>query len=156
MPTHAAEGSPTYGPLFVRLAWRCASTYRATDYLGGCNGARIRFVPEKEWPINVELDRALEVLAPVKATFGDALSWADLIVLAGTVALEQAGAPVMNFCGGRTDATEGSASEWLTPRLTGDATTDTAAVFKDVVKISGLTIREMTVLMGGGHSLGKM
>lgn len=149
------NGLPTYGPLFVRLAWQCASTFRGTDYLGGCNGARIRYSPEKDWPINVELDKALLVLAPIKDAFGAALSWADLIVLAGSVALEQAGGKPAIFCGGRTDATDGAASEWLAPKVTGEAT-DTAAIFKDWIKTFGLTNQEMAVLVGGGHSLGQM
>jgi len=94
----------TYGPEFVRLAWRCAATFRVSDYQGGCNGARIRMSPQKDWPINAGLDKVLALLDPIKAEFGEGLSWSDLIVLAGTVALEEAGAPSMSFCGGRTDA----------------------------------------------------
>jgi len=96
----------SYGPEFVRLAWRCASTFRASDYQGGCNGARIRMSPQKDWPVNKGLDKVVDLLMNIKLEFGKSLSWSDLIVLAGTVALEEAGAPKMtsNFCGGRTDA----------------------------------------------------
>jgi len=94
----------TYGPEFVRLAWRCAATFRASDYQGGCNGARIRMSPQKDWAVNAGLDKVLDLLTSVKNEYGDKLSWADLIVLAGTVALEEAGAPKMDFCPGRVDA----------------------------------------------------
>merc|ERR1719266_1234644 len=94
----------TYGPEMVRLAWRCAATFRVTDYQGGCNGARIRMSPQKDWEVNSGLDKVLALLDPVKQQFGEGLTWADLIVLAGTVALEEAGAPAMDFCGGRSDA----------------------------------------------------
>eukprot|EP00965_Chrysotila_dentata_P138472 4580380-Pleurochrysis_carterae.AAC.1 len=81
-----------YGALFVRLAWQSASTFRVTDYLGGANGARIRFSPQADWPENAGLDQAIALLKPVKDKYGDKLSWADLIVLAGTTALKSAGA----------------------------------------------------------------
>ena len=58
------------GALFVRLAWRCASTFRSTDFLGGCNGARLRLPPMRDWPVNADLDGALLVLAPIKERFG--------------------------------------------------------------------------------------
>merc|ERR1712241_141610 len=92
---------------FTRLAWQCSSTFRKTDYLGGCNGARIRFSPQKDWPVNVNLNIAIEALRPIKNQFGDELSWADLIVLAGNTALEKAGDLSIPFCGGRTDAGDG-------------------------------------------------
>lgn len=94
--------------LFVRLAWQCASTYRATDYQGGCNGARIRFPPGSEWPTNDGLDQPLARLEPIKQKYGKHLSYADLIVLAGNVGAERMGAPKMKFCPGRTDASDGS------------------------------------------------
>ena len=93
--------------MLARLAWQCSATFRATDYLGGCNGARIRFSPQKDWPGNANIDSALELLRPVKYNFGSSLSWADLIVLAGNTALELAGGNQLEFCGGRTDAEDG-------------------------------------------------
>ena len=90
-PADRYDGQPDYGPLFVRLAQQCASTFRVTDWQGGCNGARLRFSPEKDWPVNKELDRALLLLKSIKDAH-HGLSWADLIVLTGTVALEEAGA----------------------------------------------------------------
>lgn len=154
LPADKFSGEPYYGALFVRLAWQCSGTYRTTDYLGGCNGARIRFSPEKDWPVNVDLDKALLLLKPIKDRFGSRLSWADLIVLAGTVAIEEAGGRPMQFCGGRTDAEEGSGSEYLKPNnISGNFTS--VVELKESMKIMGLSNREMTVLIGGGHSLGK-
>jgi len=92
---------------FIQLAYNCARTYRATDYQGGCNGARIRFPPGSEWPINAGLDQTLVALEPIKKKYGKHLSYADLIVLSGNVAAERFGAPKMEFCAGRTDAKDG-------------------------------------------------
>ena len=93
--------------LLLRLAMNSASTFRHTDYLGGCNGARIRF--HLHWDVNKDLDKALHCLGAVKQRFGSALSWADLIVLAGNVVVKQLGAPQdLPFVGGRTDAKDGS------------------------------------------------
>lgn len=90
---------------FVRLAFQCASTFRATDYKGGCNGARIRF--HLDWPINAGLGDTLIQLEPIKEKYGTPLTWADLIVLAGNVAAERAGSPKLPFCPGRSDASAG-------------------------------------------------
>ena len=112
--------APTYLGVLVQLAWQCASTLRSTDFQGGCNGARIRFAPESDWPENAAMDRAVGLLRPVYAAFqraGWALSWADLIVFAGQVALEQAGAAPLRFCPRRTDASDGSGSQNLQPML---------------------------------------
>lgn len=155
MPPDVYDGAPTYGPLFVRLAFACASTFRKSDYRGGCNGARIRFLPERQWKANKALDSALEVLAPIKRKYGDGLSWADLIVLAGGVGLEAAGAKPMVFCGGRSDALDGAGSVDLEPRVSGDVS-DRSVQTKDYLRLTGLTVEESTVLIGGGHTLGQM
>lgn len=110
------NGAPYYGAMFVKLAWQCASTFRVTDHQGGCNGARIRYPPQSTWAENANMDKVLEVLQPIKTKYGSSLSWADLIVLAATTALEDAGAPKYDFCPGRTDATDGQGSENLKMR----------------------------------------
>jgi len=146
-----ASNFDTFGPLMTKLAYQSCSTYRATDKRGGCNGARIRFSPEKDWSNNAGLDKALKMLEPVKDAFGKGLSWADLIVLAGYVALESAGGKPMKFCGGRTDATDGSGSVGL--ELTYPKGTDTLAALRDTKKIMGLSSREMVALTGGREAV---
>ena len=117
--TLAADGNN--GPLLVRLAWQCASTYRSTDFLGGCNGARVFQSPERTWPANAGLDKAQQLLAQIKAGgdgkyTADHITWADLIVLAGGVALEEAGSHKIPFCPGRTDAVaDGNSTTLLVP-----------------------------------------
>jgi catalase-peroxidase len=155
------DSTGSYGPLFVRLAWQCANTYRRTDYLGGCNGARIRFSPQIDWYANSYLDQALELLQPVKDKYGDSLTWADLIVLSGGVALEDAASLagvkiVVPFVGGRSDATSGDTPSYLESPLTGGQTDDDIITMEDVNTILGLTAREYVVLVGGGHSIGQM
>jgi len=133
------------GARFVRLAWSCASTFRVTDYLGGCNGARLLQSPMKEWPSNVALDTVLTILEPIRVKV-KGLSWADLIVLAGNVALEAAGAGKMSFCGGRTDASAGTAADdYLLPRVTGNFS-DTLVEMQDYYKVMGLTPKEYVAL----------
>uniref|UniRef100_A0A7S4BLV4 Plant heme peroxidase family profile domain-containing protein n=1 Tax=Chrysotila carterae TaxID=13221 RepID=A0A7S4BLV4_CHRCT len=154
-PPSVAGRMKYYGALFVRLAWQSASTFRVTDYLGGANGARIRFSPQADWPENAGLDQAIALLKPVKDKYGDKLSWADLIVLAGTTALKSAGAKVEPFCGGRTDASEGSGSEHLQSTIVGDISESFDAL-KAAFKLKGLTNLELVALLGGGHSLGRM
>merc|ERR1719348_2767801 len=139
--------------LFTRLAWQCSSTFRSTDYLGGCNGARIRFSPQKDWPVNINVDNAIESLMPVKESHGHNLSWADLIVLAGNTALEKAGGKHFAFCGGRTDALDGLGSEFLAPKIMGNIS-ETIEHFKDYISIMGLTQTEFTALIGAGYSVG--
>jgi len=149
--------SQTWGPLMVRLGWHCSGTYRQTDHIGGCNGARIRHEPESEWGSNKDVDLALARLEPVFNKY-DGLSWADLIIIASTAALESMGALPMPFCPGRTDVTAEVAAEQsknLDPEIYLDAETATAPLLRESMKIMGFTDREMVVLNGGGHSIGQ-
>ena len=136
------DNKPYYGGWFVKLAWQCANTFRQTDYLGGCNGARIRFSPQKDWNENIGMNEVLNLLQSVKDKFQDNLSWADLIVLAGTTALEEASGMSYDFCGGRTDALDGSGSESLNQLNYPNK----IAEFKDRKTLMGLTNREMVAL----------
>ncbi|MGL5313878.1 MAG: peroxidase family protein, partial [Peptostreptococcaceae bacterium] len=134
-----------YGPLFIRMAWHSAGTYRIGDGRGGAGDGTQRFPPLNSWPDNVNLDKARRLLWPIKQKYGDKISWADLMILAGNVAFESMGLKTFGFGGGRWDVWEpqdvywGPTTKWLVSNkdpVTGEFSNPLAAVQMGLIYVN--------------------
>ncbi len=151
-PDISPDGLPDYSALFVTLAWQCASTWRMTDYSGGCNGAQLRFPPQNTWPNNKGMSDVIKVLQTVKAALPlptGLISIADLIVLAGQLALQNAGNLSFPFTGGRGDALDGGITAKLAPRTYYN---DSIVESRDNMKIMGFPSHLWVALAGRPRS----
>src|SRR5580698_3789853 len=156
-----------YGPFFIRMAWHSAGTYRIADGRGGAGYGTQRFAPLNSWPDNANLDKARRLLWPIKQKYGRKLSWADLMILTGNVALESMGFKTFGFAGGREDVWEpeediywGPEGEWLADeRYAGDRELQNplGAVQMGLIYVNpeGPNGKETIALIAGGHTFGK-
>src|SRR5213594_3587300 len=157
-----------YGPLFIRMTWHAAGTYRIADGRGGGGEGAQRFAPLNSWPDNANLDKARRLLWPIKQKYGRKISWADLIIFAGNVALESMGFKTFGFGFGRPDIWEpeeifwGPEETWLgDARYSGDrelGKPDPLAAARDIRETFGrmaMNDEETVALIVGGHSFGK-
>merc|ERR1719410_1177449 len=182
-PADSFGSDSSYGPLFIRLTWHCAGTYRDTDKIGGCGGGRQRFEPEASLPDNTNLDKAKALLYPIKEKYGDSLSWGDLLTFAGTAAIIDMDGPVTEVCAGRIDSSDGTESMPLIDNTTcpepgncqeplGQSTIGliyvnpegvmgipdpslSAERIREIFGRMGMDDTETVALIGGGHAFGK-
>jgi len=151
-PDTKTDKTPSYSAAFATLAWQCSSTFRRSDWLGGCNGARIRFKPQADWRENTNMDKVISILGPVQAKFKN-LSMADLIIFAGQVALEDtANFSLPYFCPGRVDATDGEASTYLGGYNYTGLNLTAGQIFIHKATAMGLSLREAVALRASPRS----